>query len=160
VKEKILEKLNAQFGDAIQSVNEYRGELTIVVKKSGIRKISLVLRDDPELQFDSLRDVCGADYYRPDERYEVVYNLYSIPNKFRLRLKVRVDESDLHVDSVASVWPTADWAERETYDMFGILFDDHPDLRRIYMPEGFEHYPLRKDFPLMGIPGSLPLPRK
>lgn len=160
MKEKVLEKLNAQFGDAIQSVNEYRGELTIVVKKSSIRKISQLLRDDPELQFDSLRDVCGADYYRPDERFEVIYNLYSIPNHFRLRLKVRVDESDLHVDSVTSVWPAADWAERETYDMFGILFDGHPDLRRIYMPEGFEHFPLRKDFPLMGIPGSLSLPRK
>jgi NADH-quinone oxidoreductase subunit C len=160
VKEKVLEKLKAHFSDAIESVNEYRGELTVVVKKSSIKNISLFLRDDAELRFDSLRDVCGADYYRPDERFEVIYNLYSIPNNFRLRLKVRVDESDLHVDSVTSVWPTSNWAERETYDMFGILFDGHPDLRRIYMPEGFEHFPLRKDFPLMGIPGSLSLPRK
>ena len=160
MKEKILEKLDAHFNDAIESVNEYRGELTVVVRKSKIKDICLFLRDDPDLQFASLRDVCAADYYRPDERYEVIYNLYSIPNKFRLRLKVRVDESDLHVDSVVPVWSTADWAERETYDMFGIVFDGHPDLRRIYMPEEFEYYPLRKDFPLMGIPGSLPLPRK
>jgi NADH-quinone oxidoreductase subunit C len=89
-----------------------------------------------------------------------VYNLYSLKNKYRLRLKVRVDESDLHVPSMTPVWPGANWHERETNDMYGIVFDGHPDLRRIYMPEEFEHYPLRKDFPLMGIPGSLPLPRK
>ena len=160
MKGKVLEKLNAQFSGAIESVNEYRDELTVVVKKSKIRDICFLLRDDAELRFDSLRDVCGTDYYRPDDRYEVVYNLYSIPNKFRLRLKIRVDESDLHVDSVVPVWSTADWEERETYDMFGIEFDGHPDLRRIYMPDEFEYYPLRKDFPLMGIAGSLSLPRK
>ena len=160
MKEKILEKLSARFSGALQIVNEYRGELTIVVRKSDLREICGFLRDDAELQFDSLRDVCGADYYRPDDRYEIIYNLYSLPNKFRLRLKVRVDESDMHVDSVTSAWSSGDWMERETYDMFGIIFDGHPDLRRIYMPEDFEHYPLRKDFPLMGIPGSLSLPRK
>ncbi len=160
MKEIILEKLNVQFSTAIESVNEYRGELTIIVKKPKIRDICFLLRDDPQLQFDSLRDVCGADYYRHDDRFEVIYNLYSIPNKFRLRLKVRMSESDIHVDSVVPVWSTADWEERETYDMFGIIFDGHPDMRRIYMPEEFEYYPLRKDFPLMGIPGSLPLPRK
>ncbi len=158
--EKILDKLSSQFGGAIVSVNEYRGELTIVVAKSSINGVCRFLRDDDLSRFDSLRDLCGADYYRPDDRYEVVYNLYSLPGKRRLRLKVRVDEADLHVPSVTDVWETANWHERETYDMFGILFDGHPDLRRIYMPEEFEYHPLRKDFPLMGIPGSLPLPRK
>ena len=160
MKEKVLEKLKAHFSDVIESVNEYRGELTVVVKKPSIKTISLFLRDDAELQFDSLRDVCGADYYRPDDRFEVIYNLYSIPNNFRLRLKVRVDESDLHVDSVTTVWPTANWAERETYDMFGVVFDGNNDLRRMYMPEDFEYFPLRKDFPLLGISNSIPLPRK
>ena len=159
MKDRILEKLT-RFGDAIESVNEYRGELTVVVRKSKIKEICFFLRDDVELRFDSLRDVCGADYYRPQDRFEVVYNLYSLSNKSRLRLKIRVDESDLHVDSIVTVWSTADWAERETYDMFGIIFAGHPDFRRIYMPEEFEYYPLRKDFPLMGIPGSLSLPRK
>ena len=160
MNENIKEKLQQHFQADIVSINEFRGELTVVVKKKHIAKICTFLRDDEELCFDSLRDVCGADYYRPDERYEVIYNLYSLKNKFRLRLKVRVEESDLTVPTVTGVWPTADWEERETYDMFGIRFDGHPDLRRIYMPEDFEYYPLRKDFPLMGIPGSLPLPPK
>jgi NADH-quinone oxidoreductase subunit C len=89
-----------------------------------------------------------------------VYNIFSIKHNFRLRLKAGVDESDGSVDSVSSVWQAANWHERETYDMYGIKFNNHPDLRRMYMPEEFEYYPLRKDFPLMGIPGSLPLPKK
>lgn len=160
MKDLILQKLNAQFPSSVEHVNEYRGELTIVVKKKGIASICSLLRDDQELCFDSLRDICGTDYYRPDDRFEVVYNLYSLQKNSRLRIKVRVDEKDLHVPTVTGVWKAANWAERETYDMYGIVFDGHPDLRRIYMPEEFEYHPLRKDFPLMGIPGSLPLPRK
>jgi NADH-quinone oxidoreductase subunit C len=139
---------------------EYRGEFTIVLRKESIVECAKLLRDDPRFAFDSLRDVCGADYARPEGRFEVVYNLYSLSHNRRLRLKVRVDESDCRVPSVTEVWPAANWAEREAFDMYGITFDNHPDLRRIYMPPEFEHYPLRKDFPLMGIPGSLPLPRK
>ena len=88
---RITGKLKEQFTDRIVSVNEYRGELTVVVAKTEIAAVCRFLRDDEEMRFDSIRDVCGADYYRPDERYEVIYNLYSIPNKSRLRLKVRVD---------------------------------------------------------------------
>jgi len=160
MNQRTLEKLRASFNDSIISSNEFRNELTVVVKKQDIVRICQYLRDDEELKFDSLRDICGVDYYRPEDRYEVVYNLYSLKNKYRFRLKVRVDESELRVPTVSGVWRTAEWAERETYDMFGITFDGHPDMRRIYMPEGFEYHPLRKDFPLMGIPGSLPLPRK
>lgn len=132
----------------------------MVVRKDAVVTCAKLLRDDERFAFDSLRDVCGADYARPGERFEVVYNLYSLKHNRRIRLKVRVEESDCRVPSVTGVWPAADWAERETFDMFGIRFDGHPDLRRIYMPPEFEYYPLRKDFPLMGIPGSLPLPRK
>jgi NADH-quinone oxidoreductase subunit C len=159
VKDRLLEKLRSAGEDTVVSVNEYRGETTVVVRKDRIHAVCQILRDEPEFLFDSLRDLCGADYYRPADRYEVIYNLYSLPHLFRLRVKVRVDESDLHVDTVTDLWQTANWHERETYDMFGILFDGHPDLRRMYLPEEFEHHPLRKDFPLMGIPGSLPLPR-
>lgn len=81
-------------------------------------------------------------------------------NKFRLKLKSDVDEKDCNIDSVSSVWRAANWQERECYDMYGIIFNNHPDLRRMYMPEDFEYHPLRKDFPLLGIPGSLPLPKK
>lgn len=160
MKEKILEKLNLNFGNAIKEVQEFRGELTLLVKREEIVNICRFLRDDTELKFDSLRDICGVDRYQPGERFEVVYNIYSLLNKFRLRLKIYVDENEPHVQTVTDVWPAANFAEREAYDMYGIIFDGHPDLRRIYMPEEFEYYPLRKDFPLMGIPGSLSLPRK
>lgn len=160
MKEKLLEKLKSQFKDSIESINEFRNELTIFIKNDEIVKVCQFLCDDEDLRFDSLRDVCGADQNKRGDRYEVIYNLYSLKNKFRLRLKVRVSEDNLHIPTVTGVWGTANFAERETYDMFGIIFDGHPDLRRIYMPEEFEYHPLRKDFPLMGIPGSLPLPRK
>lgn len=160
MKEKILEKLNLNFRNTIKNVQEFRGELTLLVKKEEIVNICRFLRDDSELKFDSLRDICGVDRYQPGERFEVVYNLYSLVNKFRLRLIIHIDENDPHVQTVSDVWPAANFAEREAYDMYGIIFDGHPDLRRIYMPEEFEYYPLRKDFPLMGIPGSLSLPRK
>jgi NADH-quinone oxidoreductase subunit C len=160
VKELVTQKLQARFAHEIVSINEYVGELTVVVKKHHVDKICAFLKEEPELAFDSLRDVCGADYYRPDERFEVIYNIYSLKNNFRLRVKVRVEEGDPHVPTVTGVWRAANWHERETFDMYGIIFDGHPDLRRMYMPEEFEYYPLRKDFPLMGIPGSLPLPRK
>jgi NADH-quinone oxidoreductase subunit C len=134
--------------------------LTVVISRESIVKCATLLRDDERFAFDSLRDLCGADYARPVDRFEVVYNLYSIRHNARVRLKVRVGETDPRVPTVTGVWPAANWHERETFDMFGIVFDGHPDMRRIYMPPEFEHHPLRKDFPLMGIPESLPLPRK
>jgi NADH-quinone oxidoreductase subunit C len=156
----LFETLQSKFGGAVEPGSGFRGEATVIVRKAQIVDVCTFLRDDPGLCFDSMRDLCGADYYRPDDRFEVIYNLYSIPHKRRLRLKVRIDEADMHVASVAGIWTTADWLERETYDMYGIIFDGHPDLRRIFMPEEFAYHPLRKDFPLMGIPGSLPLPHK
>jgi NADH-quinone oxidoreductase subunit C len=160
MKEKLLNKLNAVSKESIESVEEFRNELTLVIKKEYLLQIAQVLRDDPELRFNSLRDVCGAERFLSGDRFEVVYNLFSISNKFRLRLKVHLPENDLHIPTVSSIWTSANFAERETYDMYGIIFDGHPDMRRIYMPEEFEYHPLRKDFPLMGIPGSIPLPRK
>ncbi|HTR82163.1 MAG TPA: NADH-quinone oxidoreductase subunit C [Bacteroidota bacterium] len=145
---------------SILEVKDFRSETTIHVKKDDIVKVSTFLRDDSDCLFEYLSDLCGADAYTPENRFEVVYNMYSISLKHRLRLKVFVEENDLHVPSVTTVWPGAGWPERETYDMFGIVFDGHNDLRRMYMPEEFEHFPLRKDFPLMGIPDSIPLPRK
>ena len=160
MSQPILDRIRGEFPDSIDATSEYLGELTVVVKRTSVEALCRFLRDDAELRFDSLRDICGADYYRPDDRFEVVYNLYSLTFKTRIRVKVSVDAADPRVPTVTGIWPGANWMERETYDMYGILFDGHPDLRRIYMPEEFEYYPLRKDFPLMGIPGSLPLPRK
>jgi len=156
----VVEKLKSQFPQSILAVKEFRGETTIHLKKEQIVDVCKFLRNDVDCQFNYCSDICGADAYTPENRFEVIYNLYSIPLKQRIRLKVTIDESDMHCPSVTSVWPGAEWPERETYDMFGIIFDGNKDLRRMYMPEEFEYYPLRKDFPLMGIPDSIPLPRK
>jgi NADH-quinone oxidoreductase subunit C len=156
----VVEKIKAQFPASLLGVKEFRDEMTLHIKKEDIVSVCTFLRDDAGCRFDYLSDLCGADAYTPENRFEVIYNLYSLPNKRRLRLKVFTDEEDLHVPSVTSVWPGAEWPERETYDMFGIIFDGNKDLRRMYMPEEFEYFPLRKDFPLMGIPDSIPLPRK
>ncbi|MCX8056649.1 MAG: NADH-quinone oxidoreductase subunit C [Ignavibacteria bacterium] len=160
MKEKIESKLREKFPNAILEVNDFRGDLTFLVDKNSIVEICKFLRDDEELSFDLLVDLCGVDRAKRKDRFEVVYHIVSLKNRYRVRLKVRVDEKDCVVDSVTSVYPTANWHERETYDMFGITFRNHPDLRRMYMPEEFEYYPLRKDFPLMGIPGSLQLPKR
>jgi NADH-quinone oxidoreductase subunit C len=155
----VLEKLRSRFADALLEVNEFRDELTFVVPKERIVEICRYLKEDPELQFDFLADVCGIDMYTPTRRFGVIYNLYSMKNKNRIRLKVFTEEDDPKIPTMTGVFGTANWHERETFDMFGIVFEGHPDLRRIYMPDEFEHYPLRKDFPLMGIPGSLSLPK-
>lgn len=160
MNKRVLELVNLRVPGAVLIASDYKEETTFLVRKERLIDLSLELVQSSDLSYTSLRDVCGVDYYRPTDRYEVIYNLFSISHKSRLRLKVLVDESDMHVPSVVPVWRSANWYERETYDMFGIIFDGHPDLRRIYLPEEFEFHPLRKDFPLMGIPGSLPLPRK
>jgi NADH-quinone oxidoreductase subunit C len=156
----IIQKLRAQFPDSIESVKEFRGDPTVVVKKNDIVKVGEFLKNDPDLRFDMVIDLLGVDMYRPEGRFEVVYNLYSTENKKYLRLKVQVDEGDCVVPTASGIWSAANWHERETYDMLGIKFSGHPDLRRMYMPEDYQYHPLRKDFPLMGIPDSLPLPRK
>ena len=157
---EVVDKLKTHYPASILGIKEFRGETTIHLKKEDLIAVATFLRDDPECRFDYLSDLCGADAYTPENRFEVIYNLQSLSSKSRLRLKVFTDESDLHVPSVTPVWSGAGWPEREAYDMYGIIFDGHKDLRRMYMPEEFEHFPLRKDFPLMGIPDSIPLPRK
>jgi NADH-quinone oxidoreductase subunit C len=157
------ELITAKLKDKFKSVNfefsEFRDELTVSFDKKNIVEVCRFLKDDDELQFKLCEDVTAIDWARRKFRFTVVYHIYSIKNGFRLALKADVDELDCSIDSVASVWKTADWEEREAYDMYGITFNNHPDLRRMYMPEEFEYYPLRKDFPLLGIPGSNPLPK-
>jgi NADH-quinone oxidoreductase subunit C len=156
----IIQKLKTEFPDSIESTTVFRNDLTIQVKREDIVRVSGFLKNDPVLSFDMVVDLCGVDMYRPEGRFEVIYNLYSLKNKKYVRLKVLVDEEDPVVDTVGTVWSGAGWHERETYDMFGIKFEGHPDLRRMYMPEEYEYFPLRKDFPTMGITDSIPLPRK
>ncbi|MFH0945593.1 MAG: NADH-quinone oxidoreductase subunit C [Planctomycetota bacterium] len=109
------------------------------------------LRDEPSLRFKLLLDVTGLDWSGEEPRFEVVYHLYSVDQGLRVRVKTRCPELDPHVPSATGLFPTADFHERETFDMFGIVFDGHPDLRRILMPDEFEHHPLRKEYPLEGI---------
>jgi NADH-quinone oxidoreductase subunit C len=156
----VLQKLKSRFQESILESSEFREELTVVVPKEKVVDVCQYLRDDAELRYDLLADLCGIDMYTPVNRFGVIYNIYSLSTKHRIRVKTFTQEDEPKVPTVSTVWPTANWHERETYDMFGIVFEGHPDLRRMYLPDEFEHFPLRKDFPLMGIPGSLPLPKK
>jgi len=160
IKELVLQKLKENFPDINFETTDYLDELTVKFPKESVVKICEFLKSDPALEFLFCEDVTAIDWAKRKDRFTVVYHIYSFKNNFRLRLKADVDESDCAIDSVTSVWKGANWQERETYDMYGIKFNNHPDLRRMYMPEDFEYYPLRKDFPLMGIPGSIPLPKK
>jgi len=158
MNDEMLGRITAAAGEEPVEVTEFRGDTTVVLSPSALLRVAECMRS--ELSFDLIIDVLGVDMYRPDKRYEVVYVLYSISRKAYLQLKIRIDEEHPEVPSVTSIWPGANWHEREVYDMFGITFTGHPDLRRLYMPEEFEYHPLRKDFPLMGVPDSLPLPRR
>ena len=160
IKELVPQKLKEQFNEIDFEVSEYLDELTIKLPKEQIVKVCQFLKDDADLEFFLCQDISANDWARRKNRFTVVYHIYSFKNNFRLRLKADVDESDCVIDTVSSVWKGANWQERETYDMYGINFNNHPDLRRMYMPEDFEYHPLRKDFPLMGIPESIPLPKK
>ncbi|PJA98998.1 MAG: NADH-quinone oxidoreductase subunit C [Ignavibacteriales bacterium CG_4_9_14_3_um_filter_30_11] len=160
MQELIVSKLKENFSEAFISSSIYMGDLSVNVDKKSIVKICTYLKEDKEFEFQLCEDVTAIDWAKTKNRFTVVYHIFSFKHKFRLRIKADVDEKDCNIDSVTSVWKTTNWQEREVYDMFGISFNNHSDLRRIYMPEEFEHHPLRKDFPLMGIPGSLPLPKK
>jgi NADH-quinone oxidoreductase subunit C len=147
----IAEKIKEIFPDEVLEIKEFRGQVAVTLRKNRILDISRYLHDDPELYFDYLIDVCGVDYLgKKDKRFEVVYQLYSIRHRCALRLKAEVPEEDPSIDSVTSVWIGANWHEREAFDLYGIKFNGHPDLRRILMPEDWEGYPLRKDYPLKG----------
>jgi NADH-quinone oxidoreductase subunit C len=146
-------KLKEKYALSILDVKEFRGEVTVTVKKEDIVAICRFLK--AELSYNLLTDVTAVDYLGKEPRFLVVYNLYSIPNKDRLRLKAPVSEEDCTIDTVSVVWRTANWLERETYDLMGITFNNHPDLRRILMTDDWVGHPLRKDYPLQG-PGREP----
>ena len=146
-------KLKEAFSDSVLEVKEFRGETTVTVKKEQIVAICAFLKKD--LGFNFLTDLCGVDYLGQKPRFMVVYQLYSIGAHQRLRLKAPVEESDARIDTVSGVWATANWLERECWDLMGISFNNHPDLRRILMPADWEGHPLRKDYPVQG-PGREP----
>ncbi len=159
-KELIVNSLKEKFGKAVEEVTDFRNDLSITITKDKLIDIVKFLKENPELQFIMCKDVTAIDWATRKNRFTAVYHIYSFKLNFSLRLKVNIEENPPAVESVVSIWSSAEWYERETFDMYGIEFMNHPDLRRMYMPEGFEYHPLRKDFPLLGIPGSMPLPEK
>jgi len=144
-----VNRLKEKFSTSILGVTEFRDEITITVPKEEIIEICKFLYTASDLQYHLLTDLCGLDFYPETPRFGVVYLLYSFKNNQRIRLKVRVGETE-SIRSVESIWNVANWYEREAYDLFGIHFENHPDLRRILLWDGYEGYPLRKDYPVEG----------
>lgn len=147
----VSEQLVSQYPKILQVQSEFRGEITLFLSEAEkIREISLRLRDD--FHFDYLLDISSVDHLEEEPRFEIVYEHYSVTYHSHLRLKCRVSEDSASLPTISDIYPTANWHEREIYDMMGIKFVNHPNLRRILMWEGYPYYPLRKDFPLEGVP--------
>jgi NADH-quinone oxidoreductase subunit C len=155
----IVDALKTRFPGAVLEVTEFRGELTVLVPGEKIVEIGRHLRDDAEGDFSMLSGVVGLHFLERDYEHEVVYQLYSLEKNHRLRLKVKLRPGET-VPSLTPVWPGANWPEREAFDLVGIRFQGHPDLRRIIMPEDYPDHPLRKDFDVEGGPTSLDGPGK
>ena len=142
--------IGAALGSAVIAQSVAFGQLTVEVRREEIARVMRYLRDDPACDFAVLIDICGVDWPQREKRFDVVYHLLSLTKNRRVRVKVQTDENS-PVASVLAIYPAANWFERETFDMFGITFSDHPDLRRLLTDYGFSGYPLRKDFPLTGF---------
>lgn len=143
-----LNQLKARFPESVIESHAFRGDDTAVVRKEDILDILKFLKEDSDLLYNFMMDVTAVDYFGEEPRFEVVYHLYSLAFNRRFRIKTRVSESDCAIDSVVVLWPSANWFEREAYDMYGITFSGHPELRRILLYEEFQGHPLRKDYPL------------
>jgi NADH-quinone oxidoreductase subunit C len=148
----LTQRLRAWDPEAITEVREFRGELTAVVPQEHLRRVAAYLRIETGLEFDFLSDISAVDRFPMEPRFELNYHLLSLANRQCLNLLVRI-HGGVHpaVDTVTAVWPTADWHEREIFDLFGVRFEGHPDLRRILMPDDWDGYPLRKDYPVEGF---------
>ena len=144
-----LKKLQEKFPTSVLEVRHFRGEVTVTVPRQELLQICQYLYSSPDLEYHWLTDLCGLDFFPQRPRFEVVYLLYSVKNNERLRLKAKVGEQE-SISSVESIWKAANWLEREVYDLFGVPFENHPDLRRILLWDDFEGHPLRKDFPVEG----------
>ncbi len=151
--QELIDFVKSKFSSSVLETSNQFNQASVSVRKEHLLEILECLRDDPVTQFDYLMDVCGVDYLEMGgiERFCVVYQLYSSQHNHRLRIKTYISESDLTVDTVSPLWLSAEWAEREVYDMYGIKFNNHPDMRRILNPDDFEGFPLRKEFPCEGI---------
>jgi len=149
----MLERLRARLGASVVETHAQHGDDTVVIERAALPAALRLCREDADLGFDVLMDLTAVDYQKypgreDGPRFEVVYHLYSLRANHRLRIKVRVDEDDAVVPTAVPLWPIADWFEREVWDMFGVRFEGHPDLRRLLMYEEFVGHPLRKDYPI------------
>lgn len=151
VSNVVVEALRSWSANAIEEVIEFRGETTIVMARKVLRAAAARCREDNALQFNLLTDATCIDRFPMEPRFEMNYHLVSIPNRRKVRLRVRLSGDDPVIDSLVPVWPGANWLEREIFDLFGIQFTGHPDLRRILLPEDWEGHPLRKDYPVEGF---------
>jgi NADH-quinone oxidoreductase subunit C len=152
--QELFDSLENGFGQRLQQKTEFRGERTYTISAHDLREIMKFCRD--KLYFDYLLDITSIDNFGEEPRFEMVYHLYSLPNGVHLRLKLKLSEESNAPDTISDICPTANWHEREIYDMMGIKFNGHPDLRRILMWDGYPFFPLRKDFPLAGLPSDMP----
>jgi NADH-quinone oxidoreductase subunit C len=151
---ELLKSLSKLFGSKIKEEIEFRGETTFVISASDLREVAKFCKE--ELSFDYLLDISSVDNFGEEPRFRVVYELYSMTLNIHLRLKLSLTEDLPVVETVSDIWPTANWHEREIYDMMGLRFNNHPDLRRILMWDGYPYFPLRKEFPLEGKPSDMP----
>ena len=148
---RLLAELQQTHPDWITEIIDAYGEVTAIVPRAALVEVCSYLKTSSDCQFNFLSDICGADRGVEEEpRFEVNYHLFSIGKHHRVRLKVLLHEEDAHVPTVTGVWRTANWHERETFDLFGVVFDGHPDLRRILLPDDWQGHAVRKDFPLRG----------
>ena len=151
-----IDGLSETYTDKLIEVYQSSGDTFVRIEADALTNVGNYLKDEHHFVF--LTDIVGTDRYTSDERFEVIYNLVCLKQQSRLMLKVRCEEESPELETVSTVWPSANWMEREVFDMFGVRFNGHPDLRRIFLPEDFDYFPLRKEFPLLGIKGSIELP--
>ena len=149
-KSGVVRQLRGWDAQVIADVIEFKGETTLVVHRKNLLRVAEYLASEPSLRFSFLSDITAVDRFPMEPRFEVNYQLLSIDRRERLRLKVSLSGSDPSIPSVTRIWPTANWHERESFDLMGIRFEGHPDLSRILMPDDWEGYPLRKDYPVEG----------
>lgn len=145
----LIDKVKAKFGALVTDSHNFRGDQTVTIKNESVLEFFQYLRDDPDLAFNFLMDLTAVDYLKKKpQRFEVVYHLYSLKYNFRFRVKIPVAEKDDLVESITPLWRTANWYEREVWDLYGVKFRNHPNLRRILLYDGFKGHPLRKDYPV------------
>jgi NADH-quinone oxidoreductase subunit C len=148
VVEKAVEKLKRELGESILGVDDFRGQTSVTLDREAIVNACQMLRDDPELDFNFLAALTAVDYWPSESRFKIVYQLYSLANKEFIGLRAQLSNESPEISTIESIYPNANWHEREVFDMFGVTFKDHSDQRRIIMPYDWEGHPLRKDYPL------------